>query len=201
MKKIWGILLLVIVLGGAAFAQGVPAGPQQAVYINLTPTVIATVLGGVGLGGGYEYALQPNLSFLATVDMAGGSFANPDIGGGTVDYFFMNISAAVRHYFFNNAVTGFYVSLGIGDMFVQGKINNVVGGVNIFTIEADLGYKFSIGSNFFWEPYIGVAYRFAQGTDAFQQPFAEMQTIMSAVPGLSLNGIGMTGGISLGVVF
>lgn len=149
MKRIVLLVAMVVCIAVSAYSQEKVVA-KNAININLGTTVTGLIIGGWGIGGGYERALGDVVAIKLN-----GDYVSGNIFGTPISYW--DAVASLRFYTEAKAVEGFVVDLGGGAF-----------GLNIGTYEgiipfaqATLGYKWNFGG-FFFEPSIGYQLAFAE---------------------------------------
>ncbi len=155
MKKILLALPIVLLMSVSSFAA---AGPENAISLDLGPTIEGATLGGTGFGLSYERALSDSFSAELKFDYVG---VNYSLLGYSLNITLIYPGIDFRYYFGGQAISGFFAELGIEDYILSGSISGVGGASwNIPAINLDIGYKLVIGSptsGFMIEPYLGYA--------------------------------------------
>jgi hypothetical protein len=143
------MVVLAIVFGGglsSAFAQ--ERERQNAVFVDLGYPIAGLLLGGFGIGAGYERAFLPQISVRGNVGYIG--YSNSDL-----DFMGFDIGAGLRYYPLSSAVGKFYIEGGFVYSPILIKHKGEEAASNIFVIAASLGWKVIYKTGFFLEPYIG----------------------------------------------
>lgn len=99
-------------------------GPENAVSIDLGPTIEGADLGGAGFGVCYERDLSGNFSWELKFSYVGVDYS---IFGYTLNITIIDPGIEFRYYFSSQALTGFFLGLGLEDYIVTGSISGVVG--------------------------------------------------------------------------
>jgi hypothetical protein len=179
MKKIiTAIVLSALVFGGGLSAQE----RQNAVFVDLGYPLAGLILGGFGIGGGYERALLPQVSVRANVGYLGFSVSDYDFTG-------FDISAGARFYPLRTAVSKLYIEGALGYSPISVTYKSEEASTNLFTVAGVVGWKAVFGVGFFLEPYIG--YRYGIGE----------LNLPSGLNSISYSATGLSYGIGLGWAF
>ena len=181
MKKVIVLLVAVFMMCSfvsTAFAQdmqlpGTGKGEENAniaVGINPYPLIYGLILGGFGIGAGFEYQFLPFLSAEANVSYLGWSYTG---WYGEYGYSMFNIMVGAKWYLMHTifdmetAVNGPFAGLLLGADIIGYTYASVSETAFFFDIMPVVGYKWNFmgGKGFFVEPSVG--YKIAIGdTDA-----------------------------------
>jgi hypothetical protein len=200
-KKIVLVLGLFALVSGLVFAQEekpLPkASPQNAIFVEVSPLIVAVITKGFGIGVGYEHALGDRFSLLGHADYL--TLEDNTTWGFDVD-------AHLRYYTGKKALSGLFLDGGIGygllctDVLVYSKNTDTSSYDSLYghfvSADLELGWKFTskTGLGFFFEPYIG--YLFGLYSSEFKDRYGDEHTIVS-----SHSGSGVTFGFSIGWTF
>ncbi|MDR2658868.1 MAG: hypothetical protein LBC27_02600 [Spirochaetaceae bacterium] len=138
-----------------SFAQEETA---NAVFIDLSSTIIGVTSGGFGIGAGYERALNNYFSVLGNFSVIGF-----EVNGG--EYLGIGVIVYGRTYPFSGgtAVREFFISIGGGYSYIDIKYNGEEDVSNIVEAKILVGWKFVFGhpNGIFLEPAAGIGFVFA----------------------------------------
>ncbi|MGA2141479.1 MAG: hypothetical protein ABSG94_03555 [Brevinematales bacterium] len=160
MKKF--LLSLPIVALMAVFSFG--DGPQNALSVDLGPTLEAALLGGTGVGVSYERLIGANFSAMLKFSYIGIDYNSYGI---TLDVTEIDPGIEARFYISPAAISGFYIGAGFEDYIVSGTISgtSISGSANVPAVDILIGDKITIGLpvfGFMIEPYVGYGIGFAK---------------------------------------
>jgi hypothetical protein len=158
MKKIL-VLFLAVLISVSSFAQEIKEEKNSAIFVDLGSTITAALLGGFGIGLGYEHKVADNISALVNVNYIGFT-----IDGGVYDddleFLGIAIGLGARYYPLNNPVKGLFVNIDGIYTYTNIKYGEVAIS-NLFELRLLAGWKFIFRSDFFLEP--GISYTLAFG--------------------------------------
>jgi hypothetical protein len=148
-KKILGFVLAGLITV-PTFAQEIP----NAIFVDIGPGLIYGILGGFGIGGGYERALNDHFSVMATA-WGGGVTISGNLGDTSV--FTISGGPRARLYPLGHAVKGLFVDAGADFLYMSATVNDDSATGVIGTAGIKAGWKIVFGSDggFFLEPGFG----------------------------------------------
>jgi len=144
------IVLLIVITSAGAFAQEMKKpSAQNAININVGTTVVGLVLGGFGIGAGYERALSHAVALRLNGDYMSIKVLNES-------YSIFDAILTARWYPENKALEGFFVEGGGGiwGVGVPTSLNLKQSNWIFPGVQLDVGYKWNF-NGFFFEPLIG----------------------------------------------
>ena len=166
MKKGISVVLLAVLVAGGVFAQEEERREKQnAVFLDVGPLFMGLLLGGFGIGAGYERAINNSFSAMGHFDIL--MFTLRD----DIDYkepvFAFDIDVHGRWYPLKSALAKLFVDVGVGYGSFSDKvepkaayIETMKYTVHILSIGAKAGWKFILGPGFVLEPSLGYSYAF-----------------------------------------
>ncbi|MDR2803505.1 MAG: hypothetical protein LBB22_04350 [Treponema sp.] len=159
-KKTVFAIVLTAILSVQSFAQEIP----NAVFVDFGTTISGVLLGGFGIGLGYERGLSDYISVMISAAYIGfvlegetfGSYTRPD----TI-YTGISVGAHARVYPLADVVRRWFIDVGGNYSHITIEFGDKADS-DLFEIGAVTGWKFVFGdsSGFFLEPGLGYTFVF-----------------------------------------
>jgi hypothetical protein len=157
-KKVLGLFFAAF-LSVSTFAQEVP----NAVFVDFGSTIVGVLLGGFGIGLGYERGIADNLSAIITAGYIGYKIEKSTVIVNDTEYLGVSGGVHLRYYPLSEAVKRWFIDIGGTYSYMEITFDGIKAESNVVEVAALTGWKFVFGESggFFLEP--GLGYRFIFG--------------------------------------